>query len=240
MTSPHKLKTRTGNGYYGLSQEDLALLTQLREQLEAQQVNVPVWGEHDSGLERRFFDQIRQALRPHVRAAALEDAARRMSDALCGIGLLQQFLNEPDVEEIYVRHGEVAIERGGIVERNVIHAPAKYWQALIRRVADLRERGVSARYRAVLVDLPSGERFTGMLPPLTDAPAINIRRYGTKNLTLKTLREKGAFTLQSASFQGNLADIPDPQVRQKVARRQHRALFGLDDRCSSGQYPFCR
>jgi len=217
MTSPNKLKKSAGNGYYGLSQEDLALLTQLREQLEAQQVNVPTWGERDTCLDRRFFDQIRQALRPHVRAAALEDAARRMSDALCGIGLLQQFLNEPGVEEIYVRHGEVAIERGGIVERNVIHAPAEYWQALIRRVADLRERGVSARYRAVLVDLPSGERFTGMLPPLTDAPAINIRRYGTKNLTLKTLREKGTFTPQAASFQGNLADIPDPHVRQKVA-----------------------
>jgi len=218
MTSPNKLKKSARNGYYGLSQEDLYLLTQLREQLEAQQVSVPSWGEGDAVLGRRFFDQIRQALRPHVRAAALEHAARRMTDALCGIGLLQQFLIEPEVEEIYVRHGEVAVERGGIVERNVIHAPAEYWQALIRRVADLRERGVSARYRAVLVDLPSGERFTGMLPPLTDAPAINIRRYGTKNLTLKTLREKGTFTPQSASIQGNLADIPDPQVREQVAR----------------------
>ena len=218
MTSSSKLRTSAGNGYYGLSQEDLILLTQLREQLETQKVNVPAWGERDSGLERRFFDQIRQALRPHVRAAALEDAARRMSDALCGIGLLQQFLDEPEVEEIYVRHGEVAVERGGIVQRNVIHAPTAYWQALIRRVADLRERGVSARYRAVLVDLPSGERFTGMLPPLTDAPAINIRRYGTKNLTLKTLRDKGTFSPQAASFEGDLADIPDPRVRQMVAQ----------------------
>ena len=138
--------------------------------------------------------------------------------------ILQQFLDEPDVEEIYIRHGEVAIERGGIVERNVVHAPDAYWEALIRRVADLRERGVSARYRAVLVDLPSGERFTGMLPPLTDAPAINIRRYGTKQLTLETLRDKGAFTPQKSSIRGHLEDIPDRQVRAQVARLPQRSI----------------
>jgi len=215
-TSPSGI--RTSNGYYGLSENDLRLLSSLRDELESGQIPVPTWGEINAASERRFYDQVRQALRPHVRAVVLEDAARRMTDALCGIGLLQQFLDEPDVEEIYIRHGEVAVERGGIVERNVIHAPDAYWEALIRRVADLRERGVSARYRAVLVDLPSGERFTGMLPPLTDAPAINIRRYGTKQLTLESLREKGAFTPQAASIGGSLSDIPDPQARQKVAR----------------------
>ena len=214
----------TGNGYYGLSEGDLQLLSTLRDELESQHIPVPSWGGLNAGSERRIYDQIRQALRPHVRAAALEDAAGRMTDALCGIGLLQQFLDEPDVDEIYIRHGEVAIERGGIVERNVIHAPDKYWEALIRRVADLRERGVSARYRAVLVDLPSGERFTGLLPPLTDAPAINIRRYGTKQLTLESLREKGAFTPQAASIRGSLADIPDPQAREKVARLPHGSI----------------
>ena len=215
---PRGRKARRGDGYYGLSEGDLRLLSTLRDELEAQKILVPSWGEINPASERRFFDQVRQALRPHVRAVTLEDTARRMTDALCGVGLLQQFLDELDIEEIYIRHGEVAIERGGIVERNVIHAPDEYWEALIRRVADLRERGVSARYRAVLVDLPSGERFTGMLPPLTDAPAINIRRYGTKQLTLETLREKGAFTPQATSIQGSLDDIPDQQVRAQVAQ----------------------
>ena len=217
ITSPSTSLT-TGNRYYGLSEGDLRLLSILRDELEAQKILVPSWGESDPASERRFFDQVRQALRPHVRAVVLEDTARRMTDALCGVGLLQQFLDEPEVEEIYIRHGEVAIERGGIVERNVIRAPDAYWEALIRRVADLRERGVSARYRAVLVDLPSGERFTGMLPPLTDAPAINIRRYGAKQLTLETLRKKGAFTPQRTSIRGHLEDIPDRQVQAQVAQ----------------------
>ena len=217
ITSPSTSLT-TGNRYYGLSEGDLRLLSILRDELEAQKILVPSWGESDPASERRFFDQVRQALRPHVRAVTLEDTARRMTDALCGVGLLQQFLDEPEVEEIYIRHGEVAIERGGIVERNVIRAPDAYWEALIRRVADLRERGVSARYRAVLVDLPSGERFTGMLPPLTDAPAINIRRYGAKQLTLETLRKKGAFTPQRTSIRGHLEDIPDRQVQAQVAQ----------------------
>ena len=215
---------RTGNGYYGLSADDLNLLSELRAKLEVQRVRVPTWGETSVDITRRFYDQVRQALRPHVRAAVLENAARRMTDALCGIGLLQQFLDDTDIEEIYVRHGEVAIERCGIVERNVIHAPNEYWEALIRRIADQRERGVSARYRAVLVDLPSGERFTGLLPPLTDAPSINIRRYGTKHLTLDKLREKGAFSQQEISVHCSLEDINDPVVQERIAMLPEKSI----------------
>jgi pilus assembly protein CpaF len=206
------------NGFYGLESADLDLLTVVQLGILNGSVRVPAWGEADAGVQRMFRDTVRQILRSHVRPAELEDKALRLADSLCGIGLLEQFLREPEVEEIYVRHGEVAIERGGMLQRNVIHAPDAYWENLVKHVADARGQEISPRHRAVLVDLPSGERFTGLLPPLSDGPAINIRRYGAKGLGIQDLRAFGAFDQYEPRLTGNLDDILDRDLRERVAR----------------------
>jgi pilus assembly protein CpaF len=208
----------TPNGFYGLESADLDLLTVVQLGILNGSVRVPAWGEADAGVQRMFRDTVRQILRSHVRPAELEDKALRLADSLCGIGLLEQFLREPEVEEIYVRHGEVAIERGGMLQRNVIHAPDAYWENLVKHVADARGQEISPRHRAVLVDLPSGERFTGLLPPLSDGPAINIRRYGAKGLGIQDLRAFGAFDQYEPRLTGNLDDILDRDLRERVAR----------------------
>ena len=208
----------TPNGFYGLESADLDLLTVVQLGILNGSVRVPAWGEADAGVQRMFRDTVRQILRSHVRPAELEDKALRLADSLCGIGLLEQFLREPDVEEIYVRHGEVAIERGGMLQRKVIHAPDTYWESLVKHVADARGQEISPRHRAVLVDLPSGERFTGLLPPLSDGPAINIRRYGAKGLGIQDLRAFGAFDQYEPQLTGNLDDILDHDLRERVAR----------------------
>lgn len=206
-----------GNGFYGLDQADLDLLMVIQTTILDKAIPVPVWGEANPPGQRKFQDAVRQLLRTHVRPASLEDTAHRLADSLCGIGLLEQFLHNGEVEEIYVRHGEVAIECGGRLKRNIIHAPDDYWEALIKRVADQRGQTISSRHRAVLVDLPSGERFTGMLPPLSDGPAINIRRYGAKNLNLINLRSFGAFDQYQPRLTGSLEDILDDELRGRVA-----------------------
>jgi len=201
---------------HGLEESDLKLLAVVQESLLARGANVPAWGETNAATLRPFHDQVRQLLRPHVSPSRLEDVAVRLADSLCGIGLLEQFLRQGDIEEVYVRHGEVAIERGGRLERGVIHAPDAYWESLVKRVADQRGQAISPRHRAVLVDLPTGERFTGLLPPLADAPSINIRRYGTKEMGLGELRTLGAFRQHTPRLTGSLEDIFDPVVRKQV------------------------
>ncbi len=214
----HARNAVTGkNCFYGLEQADLELLGIVQDSLFNQTDSVPVWGETDAQALRRFHDQVRQMLRAHIEPTKLDDAAQRLADSLCGVGLLEQFLRCRDVEEIYVRHGEVGIERGGRLDRKVIHAPDEYWEMLIKRVADQRGQALSPRHRAVLVDLPTGERFTGMLPPLTDSPAINVRRYSTKELGLPDLKRLGAFTRQKLGLSGGLEDILDLDLRGKVA-----------------------
>ena len=210
----------TGNpvaAFHGLEEADLELLTFIQDKLLTEDSRAPAWGETDAAKLRQFHDQVRQMLRGQVTPTKLEPTARRLADSLCGIGLLEQFLRHADIEEIYVRHGEVAIERAGRLERGIASAPDEYWEALIKRVADQRGVAISPRHRAVLVDLPTGERFTGMLPPLADAPAINIRRYGTKEMGLEQLRALGAFKQQKLYLTGDLNDIFDANVRAKVA-----------------------
>ena len=202
---------------HGLEESDLKLLSVVQESLLSHGAGVPAWGETDAGALRMFHDQVRQLLRPHVPPTKLEDAAARLANSLCGIGLLEQFLRQPDIEEVYVRHGEVAIERGGRLERGVVRAPDAYWESLVKRVADQRGQAISPRHRAVLVDLPTGERFTGLLQPLSDGTAINIRRYGTKEMGLEELRSLGAFRQHKARLTGNLEDIFDLAVRERVA-----------------------
>ncbi len=208
---------REESAFHGLEEADLELLNFVQDSILAGGGRVPAWGEADLKVLRAFRDQVRQLLRAKVSPTRLDDTAIRLADSLCGIGLLEQFLRHADIEEIYVRHGEVAIERSGRLERQIAHAPNSYWEALIKRVADQRGVAISPRNRAVLVDLPTGERFTGMLPPLADGPAVNIRRYGTKEMGLEQLHELGAFSTQKARLTGGLEDIFDPEARSLVA-----------------------
>jgi len=206
------------NGYYGLSAQDIELLSGVQRKLvNDNDVEIPEFGSTDKLLRQRFSDSVKLALKKNVPLADLEKTALRLADALCGIGILEQFLRDDDIEEIYVRNGEVAIEKKGKLHRHVVSAPNSYWELLVKRVADERGKALTTRHRAVLVDLPSGARFTGLLPPLTDFPAINIRRYGAKNLTLSDLRKLGAFEKHDPRVVGSLTDIIDDDLRASVA-----------------------
>jgi pilus assembly protein CpaF len=201
------------NGY-GLRETDIPLLSSLQRSLLQKQVVIPDWRDTAEVTQRRFRDQVRQLLMTAVNPVDLEDTTLRLSDALSGVGLLQPFLREGDVEEVYVRGAEVAVERRGAIERLGDLAPEEYWENLIRRVAEQSGERITPRHPAVLVDLPGGQRFTGMLPPLMDAPAINIRLFGRK--TLDNLRELGTFDSHKAAISGGLDDIRDPELRARV------------------------
>ncbi len=63
------------DGYYGLSADDLRLLSTAQAGLLEQAARVPAWGEADATLARMFRDQVRQILHDQVRPAELENAA---------------------------------------------------------------------------------------------------------------------------------------------------------------------
>ena len=201
---------------YGLQETDLPLLHLVQQGLLEREVGLPDWRETANLQERQFRDHVRHLLLPHVRLGELNSVTERVADALSGLGLLQTFLRDEQVEEIYVRGGELAIERGGRIERLGPVAPPAYWETLIQRVADQSGQTLNPRYPAVLVDLPHGERFTGMLPPLMDYPAINVRRFSRTQRTLTDLQRLGTFERSPVRLVGRSGDILDPTRREKL------------------------
>jgi pilus assembly protein CpaF len=133
------------------------------------------------------------------------------------VGILQPFLRLDGVEEIYVRGGRVAVERNGRLEYLGELAPPAYFDQMIRRVADATGKPLSPLNLTLLVDLPGGERFTALLPPLSDAPVINIRCFGRNMRGLEDLERVGTFTRHVPRVSGSLEDIRDPDLRKKIA-----------------------
>ena len=120
--------------------------------------------------------------------------AQIVTDALSGVGLLDQLLRDPYVEEIFVRKGEVAVEYDGAFHSLGKLADDRYFEDLAIHVADQGGATLRGDRPAVLIDLPGGERFTAIVPRLsTEGTAINIRTFGRRVKTLEEMERTGTF-----------------------------------------------
>lgn len=70
-------------------------------------------------------------------------------------------------------------------------------------------------------ELPSGERFEGILPPVSSAPVFSIRKRAAQIFTLSDYQDQGVITAQQADV-----------IRQAVAEHQNIVIAGG---CSSGK-----
>ena len=95
-----------------LNQSDLTLIERVREELVLRGINPPSWREADPEKRRRFFDEVRSILIDQGEdRIAVNRNAQIITDALSGVGMLDQLLRDPYVEEIFVRNG---VGGGGI------------------------------------------------------------------------------------------------------------------------------
>jgi pilus assembly protein CpaF len=208
---------------FGLREIDRKVLPIVQESLADRKIRPPDWRDESSEARQKFFDAVRGILIALVSQAELTETATRLCDALTGVGILQSFLRLPGVEEIYVRGDRVAVERNGKLEHFGELAPASYFELMIRRVADATGKPLSPLNLTLLVDLPGGERFTALLPPLSDAPTINIRCFGRNVRNLADLERVGTFRKHAPLVSGSLDDIRDPDLRRKVEEQQSPA-----------------
>lgn len=143
--------------------------------------------------------------------------AQVISDALSGVGLLDQLLRDPFVEEIFVRNGEVAVEYDGVFHHFGKLADDSYFENLAIHVADQGGATLRGDRPAVLVDLPGGERFTAIVPRLsTGGTAINIRTFGRRVRTLEDMEQTGTFSRVYFNLSGGVEDVTDPELRQRI------------------------
>jgi type IV secretory pathway ATPase VirB11/archaellum biosynthesis ATPase len=179
-----------------LNQSDLTLIERVREELVLRGINPPSWREADPEKRRRFFDEVRSILIDQGEVLiAVNRNAQIITDAFPGVGLLDQLLRDPYVEEIFVRNGVVAVEYDGSFYHLGKLADDRYFENLAVHVADQGGATLRGDRPAVLIDLPGGERFTAIVPRLsTEGTAINIRTFGRRVRTLEEMEQTGTFT----------------------------------------------
>ena len=185
-----------------------AALTQLLPAVQARVLErgltIPAWRATDDERQR-FAAAVAQTIvelrldRQNGHAihnvAAIAD---RLAGMLTGIGVLNPLLDDEATDEIIVRDGHVLRERHGAIEDLGVLADDSHFALVAERVADQGQRVMTGQRPYVLVDLPNGDRFTAIKPPLSiHGTAINIRHFQRGVMTLNDLAQRGTFETDS-------------------------------------------
>ncbi|MBI3913107.1 MAG: CpaF family protein [Chloroflexi bacterium] len=188
------------------------LIPRLQSALLARNVPIPPWrarsqDEH-KGLEPArdnfVLDLARilaeEKLLPSESAMA---AAKELAQRMIGLGVLEPFLHQLDVEEVIVRNGLVQVIRAGKTEV-VLHAPDEYFHGLAQRAAEMGGKPLRAAEPFVSVALPDGSRFTAMIPPLSRrGTAITIRVFARRDLSLDQMVAEKVISERQMEFLKN-------------------------------------
>ena len=166
-------------------------------------------GQDAKGVRRLVEDAVAgydertltRALPPLVDA---EGAVKQVLDAVVGFGPLQQFLDDPAVEEIWINEpGKVFVARSGASELTTTILAAEDVRDLVERMLKSSGRRVDLSSPFVDATLPDGSRLHVVIPDITRTHmAVNIRKFVVRAAGLADLVDLGTMTRQAAEFLG--------------------------------------
>jgi len=127
---------------------------------------------------------------------------REVLASLTGFGPLQPYLDDPEVEEIWLNAPDsVFIARAGRAEPVDLALTAGQVRDLVERMLQASGRRVDLSSPFVDASLPDGSRLHVVIPDVTRAHwAVNIRKFSQRIRDLGTLVELGSLTRQAAEF----------------------------------------
>lgn len=130
------------------------------------------------------------------------DAARRLMHAVAGYGPLQQYLDDPEIEEIWINEpGRVFVARRGKSELTSTLLSAVQVRDLVERMLKPSNRRVDLSTPFVDATLPDGSRIHVVIPDVTRAHwAVNIRKFVARADRLHDLVNLGTLSPQAARF----------------------------------------
>ncbi|MBJ2120959.1 CpaF family protein [Arthrobacter sp. MSA 4-2] len=134
----------------------------------------------------------------------LENARRQVYDAVAGFGVLQPFLDDPTVEELWINApSEIYVARGGESELTSLTLTAQQVRDLVERMLKSSGRRLDLSSPFVDASLPDGSRLHVVIPDVTRSHwAVNIRRFIARATRLEHLIGLGTLTPQAARFLG--------------------------------------
>lgn len=109
-------------------------------------------------------------------------------------------LANPNVTEVMLNpDGHLWTDRHDIGRTDTGHriAPADA-ERIIRLVASFKGESADGKSPIISAELPDGERFEGLLPPITTAPSFSIRKAGVKILHLSDYVRNGTMSGEQA------------------------------------------
>lgn len=129
-------------------------------------------------------------------------AARHVTDAVAGFGPLQPYLDDPEVEEIWINGpAQVFVARDGEPELTTTLLTAEQVRDLVERMLKTSGRRLDLSSPFVDACLPGGERLHVVIPDVTrEHWAVNIRKHVVRATHLDHLVRLGSLTPHAAAF----------------------------------------
>lgn len=129
-------------------------------------------------------------------------AAREVVASLTGFGVLQPFLDDPDIEEIWINSpSRVFVAREGVAELTTMVLTERQVRDLVERMLQASGRRVDLSSPFVDASLPDGSRLHVVIPDITQKHwAVNIRKFTRRIRDLTQLVTLGSLTQQAAEF----------------------------------------
>ncbi|SDQ08522.1 CpaF family protein [Quadrisphaera sp. DSM 44207] len=138
-------------------------------------------------------------LPPLVDARAV---VKEVLDAVAGFGPLQRYLDDPEVEELWVNEpGKVFVARGGRAELTTTILGESQVRDLVERMLKASGRRVDLSSPFVDATLPDGSRLHVVIPDITRRHwAVNVRKFVVRATRLEDLVALGTLTGACAAF----------------------------------------
>jgi pilus assembly protein CpaF len=129
-------------------------------------------------------------------------AVKSVLDAVAGLGPLQEYLDDPAVEEIWINEpGKVFVARDGQPELTTTILTADQVRDLVERMLKTSGRRVDLSSPFVDAMLPDGSRLHVVIPDITrEHWAVNIRKFVVRADRLEDLVGLGTITPAAAAF----------------------------------------
>jgi pilus assembly protein CpaF len=160
----------------------------------------------DPGAVRRLVDEVITDYDERALASTLPPlppaAHRDVYDAVAGLGPLQRYLDDPEVEEVWVNEpGRVFVARRGRSElTNTILTEAQV-RDLVERMLKPSGRRIDLSHPFVDAALPDGSRLHVVIPDITRRHwAVNVRKFVVAAQSLDELVGLGTLPPAAARF----------------------------------------
>jgi pilus assembly protein CpaF len=129
-------------------------------------------------------------------------AVKQVLDEVAGFGPLQAFLDDPEVEEVWVNEpGKVFVARSGVHELTTTILTTQDVRDIVERMLKSSGRRVDLSTPFVDAMLPDGSRLHVVIPDITrEHWALNVRKFTVRASRLDDLVTLGTLTPQAAAF----------------------------------------